>query len=1076
MFQSVSGKNEFPEMEESNLAFWEQNQTFQKSLDNRKGNPEFLFYDGPPFATGLPHYGHLLAGTIKDVIPRYQTMLGKYCTRTFGWDCHGLPVENLMEKQLAEEMGRDSFGKREIEKYGIGNFNEACRGIVLRYTKEWEHIVKRMGRWVDFEHGYKTMNRDYMESIWWVFKQLWDKDLIYEGFRVQPYCPRCATPLANFEVSQGYKDVTDPAITIRFKVVGEENTYILAWTTTPWTLPSNMALAMGADVDYVKVNDGGTYYILAEARLGAYYKKDAMPEIIARFKGRDMVGTRYEPLFPYFLGEHAKGGYLVKGSEYKYVKEGFDFIANGAYRVVNADYVSTEDGTGIVHTAPLFGEDDCNTGKTNSLPAVCPVDDECRFNELIPEYQGMFVKDADKLIMERLKAEGKLVHKGTIKHSYPFCWRCDSPLIYKAIPTWFMNIDKVKAKMLAANAKMTWIPSHIKEGRFGKWLENARDWNLSRNRYWGCPIPVWRNEDTGDMICIGSVAELEKLSGKKVEDIHKHFVDDIEITLENGTALHRIPEVFDCWFESGSMPYAQNHYPFENKEFFEKHFPADFIGEGLDQTRGWFYTMTVIASALFDKPAALNVIVNGLILAENGQKMSKRLRNYPDPMEVVGKYGADALRLVLLGSQVVRAEDLKFSEAAVKEAMRNVLLPIWNAYSFFTTYANVDNWTPPAGPLTAPENPANPLDRWILSSLADMVEEIRKNMDVYQLQPAANRFEAFVEDLTNWYIRLSRPRFWKSQNPQDTADAYATLYYVLVTFCKAAAPFIPFITEEIYRSLRTGDMPESVHLCDYPVPETWRRDEELEFQTKLAQKAVSLGRFLRTQRTLKVRQPLSRAVLVSIDPHVRELLAKSESVIAKELNVKKVEIFGDEESFVHLSAKANFKSLGSRLGPKMKKFAAAIVNLPSQVISSLMNGSQYELKLDDGDTCILTSADIVINRTERPGFCVASDESLTIALDTELTDDLKAEGYTRELVSKVQNMRKESGLNVTDHIITQVVAKVSLLDDLEKYSSYFCAETLTDMIQMQIAQPDEQLDNELNGVPCRIAIAKMPAK
>ncbi len=705
MFKAVSAQTDFPKIEEANLKFWQEHDVFKKSVQNRKGNPEYIFYDGPPFATGLPHYGHLLAGTIKDVIPRYQTMMGKYCERTFGWDCHGLPVEYEMEKELKLS------GKKEIENYGIDKFNEACRSIVLRYTAEWERIVKRMGRWVDFENGYRTMDTQYMESIWWVFKQLWDKGLIYEGYKILPYCARCSTPLSNFEANQGYQDVVDNCITVRFKVIGQENTYIVAWTTTPWTLPSNTALAMGPDLDYVKVQDGDDFYVMAEARLSAYYKKDQMPQIVERFKGTEWNGVRYEPLFPYFAHLAEQGG----------------------FRVVNADYVSTEDGTGIVHIAPGFGEEDNAVGKANGIPEVCPIDAECCFTRDVVEYQGMFVKDADDVIMQRLKKEGKLVQKGQIKHSYPHCWRDDSPLIYKAVSTWFVKIDPIKDAMIRANSQMTWVPEHLKNGRFGKWLENARDWAISRNRYWGCPLPIWRNEETGETVCVGSVAELEELTGTKINDIHKHFVDKLTITTASGTVLHRVPEVLDCWFESGSMPYAQKHYPFEDKEHFESVFPADFIAEGLDQTRGWFYTLTVLASALFDKPAAKHVVVNGLVLAEDGRKMSKRLKNYPDPMEIVDTYGADALRLFLLGSPVVRAEDLKFSESGVKEIVRSVILPIWNSFNFFITYANLDNWEPEKGPLKAPEKLDNPLDRWVLSALADMVEEVRAAMDSYQL-------------------------------------------------------------------------------------------------------------------------------------------------------------------------------------------------------------------------------------------------------------------------------------------------------------------------------------------------------
>ena len=1052
----------FPEMEHDILEFWKKNSSFEKSLAQRKGAEEFVIYDGPPFATGLPHYGHLLAGTIKDVVPRYQTMRGKYCDRTFGWDCHGLPVEYEMEKQL------NLSGKKQIEEYGIAKFNEACRSIVLRYTEEWESIVTRMGRWVDFKNGYRTMDAAYMESIWNVFKNLWDQGLIYEGYKILPYCARCSTPLSNFEANQGYKDVVDPTVTVRFKVIGEENTYILAWTTTPWTLPSNMALAAGPEIDYVKVKDGDDFYIMAEARLSAYYKKDAMPEIVAAFKGTELAGMKYEPLFPYFTGKNAKGGYLVKGTEYQAEKEGFDFVEKGAYRVINAEYVSTEDGTGIVHIAPLFGEDDCLAGKENSIPGVCPIDAECKFTSLIPDYEGMFVKDADKLIMDRLKAERKLVHRGTVKHSYPHCWRDDSPLIYKAVTTWFVKIDPIKEKMLKANAQMSWVPEHLKEGRFGKWLENARDWAISRNRYWGCPLPVWRNEDTGEMVCVGSIAELEKLSGQKITDIHKHFVDDITLQGKDGTVLTRVPEVLDCWFESGSMPYAQKHYPFENKEHFEANFPADFIAEGLDQTRGWFYTLTVLAAALFDKPAAKNVVVNGLVLAENGQKMSKRLKNYPDPLDVVETYGADALRLFLLGSPVVRAEDLKFSEDGVKEIMRAVILPIWNSFSFFTTYANVDNWTPTDG--KAPANPVNPLDRWILSSLADMVEEIRNAMDAFQLQKAANRFEKFAEDLTNWYIRRSRRRFWKSQNDTDKEEAYATLYHVLLTFVKCAAPFIPFITEEIYRTLRTDSMPESVHMCDFPEADVSYRDAYLEKQMESTMKAVSLGRFLRTQKNLKVRQPLKRAILVSADAQIREMLQATADIIKEELNVKNIEILPDEEKLVKLSAKANFKTLGKKLGPQMKEAAAMIQTLKSARIGAVLRGEEVILTLKSGDTLSLTKEDLSILREEKEGMCVASEDGVTIALDTELDQALVYEGYGREFVSKVQNLRKEMGLEVTDRITIVFDGTPEVKDAIAEFKEYICNETLADSLAEETLA--DAAESDLNGQMCKILVTK----
>ncbi|MBO7152808.1 MAG: isoleucine--tRNA ligase [Lentisphaeria bacterium] len=1038
MFPNVSNQVNFPELECEMLDFWTQYDIFSASLSQRKaGGKEYVFYDGPPFATGLPHYGHLLAGTIKDVVPRYQTMCGKYVQRGFGWDCHGLPVENEMEKQLALN------SKREIENFGIDKFNESCRSIVLRYTSEWERVVNRMGRWVDFKNGYRTMDRDYMESIWWVFRQLWDKDLIYEGYKILPYCPRCATPLSNFEANQGYKDVTDPAVTIRFALKDEANTYILAWTTTPWTLPSNLALAAGPDIDYVKVKDGDDFYYIAKERLASYYKET--PEIVWNGKGKDLEGKKYTPLFDYFASLESEG----------------------AFKVICADYVSTGDGTGIVHIAPGFGEDDAAACKAAGMMAeVCPIDDECKFTSEIPDYAGRPVKSVDPDIIARLKNEGKLVHRGQIKHSYPHCWRDDVPLIYRAVSTWFVRVDRIKEKMIKNNQFINWMPSHLKDGRFGKWLENARDWAISRNRYWGTPLPIWRN-DEGEVICIGSVAELEKLTGKKVDDLHKHFVDELEIPSPTGKSpLKRIPEVLDCWFESGSMPYAQMHYPFENKERFEENFPADFIAEGLDQTRGWFYTLVVLASAIFDRPPFKNVVVNGLVLAENGQKMSKRLKNYPDPMDVINRYGADALRLFMLGSQVVRAEDLKFSEEGVKEILRGIMIPMWNALSFFVTYANVDGYAPEGDEIKAPANPQNVLDRWILSSASQMVEEIRGELDSYNLQKAANRFSKFIDDLTNWYIRRSRRRFWKSGNDSDKLEAYATLHYVLLVFAKTAAPFIPFTTEAIYRVLRTPAMPESVHLCDYPVPDACR-DEYLEEQMALTMTAVSQGRYLRTQHNLKVRQPLAKAVLAAGDAKIRKMLEGTAWIIAEELNVKTVEFTEDEAELVKRSCKANFKALGSRLGKNMKTAAGVIEKFSSSEIGDILAGKPFVLEIE-GAKVEITASDLVIKREEKPGMVAASESGVTIALATELTAELAAEGLARELVSKLQNLRKESGFEVTDRIAVVYECGAETASSLEQFADYIKNEVLAD--SFVCGEADTVLD--VNGVEVKVKVSR----
>ena len=1038
-FKNISNQVNFPALECEVLEFWKESGIFEKSLKQRKGGPEYVFYDGPPFATGLPHYGHLLAGTIKDVVPRYQTMRGNYVERSFGWDCHGLPVENEMEKVLKLQ------SKRDIEAYGVDKFNEACRSIVLRYTSEWETVVTRMGRWVDFRRGYRTMDRNFMESVWWVFKALWDKGLVYEGYKILPYCPRCATPLSNFETNQGYKEVVDPAITIRFKLRDEENSYILAWTTTPWTLPSNLALAVGPEVDYVKVKDGDEFFYLAENRLGAYYRET--PEIVWRGKGADLAGRRYEPIFNYFA----------------------ELDAQGAFQVLCGDFVSISDGTGIVHCAPGFGEDDNALCKAAGLPEVCPIDAECRFTDEIPDYAGRAVKETDKEIIQRLKDVGKLVRRDQIRHSYPHCWRDDGPLIYRTISTWFVRAEQLRDRMVKNNQSINWVPAHLRDGRFGKWLENARDWAISRNRFWGTPLPIWRNPE-GEVIVPGSVAELEKLTGRKIEDLHKHFIDKLEIPSPTGKSpLKRVEEVFDCWFESGSMPYALMHYPFENKKQFEEHFPADFIAEGLDQTRGWFYTLVVLASALFDRPPFKNVLVNGLILAENGQKMSKRLKNYPDPMVVVNTYGADALRLFMLGSQVVRAEDLKFSEAGVKEILRGVMIPMWNALSFFTTYANVDGYEPPAGEVQPPAKASNVLDRWILSSASQMVEEIRGELDAYNLQKAANRFSRFIDDLTNWYIRRSRRRFWKSSDDADKREAYRTLHYVLLTFAKTAAPFIPFTTEAIYRTLRTKEMPESVHLCDYPEPNDCR-DEYLEKQMELTMTAVSSGRFLRTANNLKVRQPLAKAVLASPDAASRKMLEETAWIVAEELNVKSVEFSDDEEALVRRSAKANFKVLGSRLGKNMKEAAAKIQALTGREIGDVLAGKPYKLVLADGTEAEITAEDLVVQREEKPGLVAASENGITIALATELTPELEGEGFARELVSKIQNLRKEKGFDVTDRI--RVVCSVPEKREaaLEANRAYICEETLA--VAFETGPAENGAEADVNGESCRISVER----
>jgi isoleucyl-tRNA synthetase len=1032
MFEKVVTHVSFPQEEEKVLAFWEDMQTFEKSLENRRGCKEYVFYDGPPFATGLPHYGHLLAGTIKDVIPRYQTMNGRYVDRVFGWDCHGLPVEY----ELSQELGLNS--KHEIEEYGIAKYNEACREIVLRYTGEWEQFVKRIGRWVDFEHGYRTMDKDYMESIWWVFKELWDKGLIYEGHKILPYCPKDATPLSNFEANQGYQDVQDPAITVSFQLRDEPGVKVLAWTTTPWTLPSNLALTVHEDVDYVYVRDGENTFVMAEARVSAYYPDEA-PETVKRVKGKDLVGLQYEPLFPYFESMRS----------------------DGAFKIISADFVTTADGTGVVHTAPGFGEDDAEAGRLHGVPAVCPIDAECRFTSDVPDYEGRFVKDCDSDIMRRLKDEGKLVHRSTHQHSYPHCWRCESPLIYRAISTWFVDIGKVKDKMLNANSQIHWVPEHIKGGRFGNWLENARDWAISRNRYWGCPLPIWRNEETGETLCLGSIGELEARTGATFDDIHKHFVDPVIIEGETGP-LTRVPEVLDCWFESGSMPYAQRHYPFDNKDWLDEHFPADFIAEGLDQTRGWFYTLVVLGAALFDRPPFKNVVVNGMILAEDGRKMSKRLKNYPNPMDVMNLYGADALRLNMLSSPVVRGENVAFSEKGVQETMRSVILPLWNSYSFLVTYARVDNWHPDTSAASEPAE--HPLDRWIRARLNHLVRDVRKSLDHCHLQIAALQFATFIDDLTNWYIRRSRRRFWKSDNDGDKLTAYATLYHVLLTLVKALAPFAPFVTETIYRNLRSADMPESVHLCDYPTVLEADMDEILERRMAHTRTAVSLGRHLRSQANARTRQPLRKAILVSMHDNICQDMELLKDIVMDELNVKTVEIRSNEEEVVHLSAKANFKSLGSKLGKNMKAAAAKIMELSFVDIQRLRAGESISMSLDGIDPFDLALEDILIQREEKEGMAVANEGDITVALDLHLDADLKREGLAREMVHVIQNLRKENGFDVSDRITITYSGSDEVAGAVGQFQEYIQGETLCTSLERVDAVDGNAVDLEGHSV------------
>jgi isoleucyl-tRNA synthetase len=1034
MFKPVSNKVAFPKMEEEVLSFWGKDGTFEKSLKKNEGKERYTFYDGPPFATGLPHYGHLLAGIIKDIVPRYQTMRGKYVERRFGWDTHGLPIEALAQDALGVA------GAPEIKALGVDKFNEQCRSMVLKYVNEWEKTVTRMGRWVDFRNDYKTMNPEFMETIWWVFKQLWNQGRVYKSHRIMPYSWKLSTPLSNFEAGNNYKDVQDPTVTVRTKALTAESdamkdllakeatVYLLVWTTTPWTLPENLMICAGASIDYVAVRDvtdeARPVYIMAKARLPYIFKKPEQYEIVAEFKGDALKGVTYEPIFPYFA----------------------DKKDEGAFRVTNDDYVTTDDGVGLVHIAPAYGEDDFRVCKEAGMTAfVDPLDDACAFTDQLPEYKGRFCKDCDKDLIKWLKAEGKLVHQATIVHSYPFCDRTDTPLIYRAIDAWYVRVEDLHERLAKNNEGVHWTPEYVGDKRFGNWLKEARDWNISRNRFWGSCIPVWINDDDPeDMICVGSVKELEELSGEKVTDLHKHFIDKIVIK-KDGKTYHRTPEVLDCWFESGSMPYAQQHYMGEGDA--SSFFPADFIAEGLDQTRGWFYTLMVLGTCLFDKSPYRNVIVNGLILAEDGKKMSKRLKNYPDPNLMLNTYGADAIRLYMIYSPVVKAESLKFSENGVKQLMRDLLIPWWNAYSFFVTYANVDKFDD--AEVVYPES-QNVLDRWIVSSMETLIADVTAAMDSYDLQKAVRPFVRFIEDLTNWYIRRSRRRFWKSTNDGDKLCAYRTLRYVLVQLAKVAAPFTPFIAEEIYRNLKGASDPDSVHLCDFPTANSAARDLDLEKRMADVQAAVELGRRLRADNDLKVRQPLSALKLAGGD--VKGL----EELIEDELNVKSVVFVADETDLCDVSYKANFKTLGKKCGAKMKAVAAAIAAAKSVPF--------------DCEGFTITADDVLVTRSPKSGLVVASEGVIVVGLETALTPELVAEGLAREFVSHVQSMRKEADFEVTQRISLTVEADDETKAALEAHLDYVKNETLTTAFAFAATDAEAV---ELNGHSTKIKVEKV---
>ena len=1040
----------FVEMEHDILKLWQDTDAFQQSLANTQGKKPYIFYDGPPFATGLPHHGHLVASTIKDVVPRYWTMKGRYVMRRFGWDCHGLPIEHEIDKQLGMS-AQDA-----VEKLGVAGYNDECRAIVQRYVKEWRHTITRIGRWIDFDNDYKTMDAWYMESVWWVFKQLWDKGLIYQGVKVVPVSTALGTPLANFEATSNYQDVQDPAITVLLKLV-DEDAHLAIWTTTPWTVPSNLAVCVGDDIEYSLVVDeeSGKQIYLATERLDQY-QGDTEFRVVKTLLGKDLVGRRYEPVFDYFA----------------------DKADEGAFVVISGDYVTTDSGTGLVHQAPAFGEEDYKAFQAAGLEAfACPVSLHGEFTDEVPDFAGRHVKEADKDIISALKAKGALYRQDVIQHSYPYCYRSDTPLIYRAIPSWYVRVTAFKDNLKAANEQINWVPEHIKHGRFGNWLDGAIDWAISRNRVWGTPLPVWVNDETGKALCVGSIDELYDYTGVRVDDLHREHVDDLtfQVQGEPGT-YRRIEEVLDCWFESGSMPYAQLHFPFENEDVFNAGFPAEFIAEGLDQTRGWFYTLTVLGGALFDQPAFRNVIVNGMVMAEDGKKMSKSLRNYTPPDELMETYGADALRLYSINSGLVRGEEQRFADSGVRDMVRRALLPWYNAYSFLRTYAEIDEWTPQKGQFEGD----NILDQWIMSRLQTLKNTVATEMEGYRLYNVVPGLFAFIEDLTNWYIRLNRGRFWGEDISADKIAAYSTLYEVLMELSKVMAPFAPFLSEHLYQSLAqlAGQpaQPNSVHLCDYPEAEAVKVKPGLETAVERMQQVILLGRQKREEVKIGLRTPLARLTIVNSDAALLEDMRSLEGYVRDELNVQCVEYSADESAYIELYAKPNFPLLGKRLGKRMKAFAGVIANLDIGQISELQNNGDIQLTVA-GESETFSSEEIQVQQQARAGTNTVSNRQIAVDLDCQLTPELIRGGYAREVVNRIQRARKDQGFDVSDRIAVTYAAQGELAQAIAEHRDYIVGETLC--LDLQSADEEALSEGaavtEIDGNRLRLSIQRRSA-
>ncbi|MGL4345379.1 MAG: isoleucine--tRNA ligase [Cellulosilyticaceae bacterium] len=1009
MYKKVDTNLNFVDRELAVLEFWKEHNVFEESINAREGNETFTFYDGPPTANGKPHIGHILTRVIKDLIPRYKTMKGYKVLRKAGWDTHGLPVELEVEKLLGIS------GKPQIEEYGVEDFITKCKESVWKYQSEWEKMTSRVGYWVDMDSPYVTYHNNYIESVWWSLRQIWDKDLIYKGHKIVPYCPRCGTSLSSHEVAQGYKDIKDATAIAKFKLVDQDNTYFLAWTTTPWTLPSNVALCVNPDENYVTVDVDGTKYILAEALVASVFG-ETEATVVATVKGTDLQGISYEPLF--------------------------DFVTpdKKAYFVVADSYVTMSDGTGIVHIAPAFGEDDARIGRENDLPFVQLVNEQGYFTKEVADWQDIFVKDADKHILKWLEENNKLFKSMPYEHSYPHCWRCDTPLLYYARDTWFISMSKVRDALVKNNNTVNWLPPAIGEGRFGNFLEGVIDWGLSRSRYWGTPLPIWECE-CGHKHLIGSIEELKSMSSDCPDDIelHKPYIDNVHLNCPVcSKQMTRVEDVIDCWYDSGSMPFAQLHYPFENKEIFDQNYPADFISEAVDQTRGWFYTLMAISTLIFDRAPYKNVIVLGHVCDKDGLKMSKHKGNVVDPWTVLDAQGADAVRWYFYSASAPWLPS-RFGPENVSEAQRKFMGTFWNTYAFYVLYANIDNFDPTQYSLDY--NTLGMMDKWVLSKLNSLTKSVDEHLENYRIFEASRAMQDFIDDVSNWYVRRSRERFWQSDMPQDKVNAYMTLHTVLSTLAKLAAPFVPFMAEEIYQNIvRSVDKeaPTSIHLCDFPVADETMIDTALEKHMDDVLKIVVLGRACRSESNIKNRQPIGKMHVGATEV----LPAAFGEIIAEELNVKVVDFTDDASDFISYTFKPQMRTLGPKYGKVLNAIRTALTELDGTKAMDELNATGI-LKLAIGDETIeLTKEDLLISTAQKEGFVAQSEGSFTVVLDTQLTDELIEEGFVREIISKIQTMRKEADFEVQDHILVAYKDNAKIADIMARNAAEIKSDVL----------------------------------